>query len=147
MAKIKSVSLQDIPETINVGDNVSDIIIVTQIEFHPLDISLKMEYVLYLLVYDIHGKPDVPIIIGNWDESEFSGMRLDGKDDLLGKKMLPVTAKKTRCIIETPIALKLGDLYGSQSYHKRKLEVFASLIPAVGRSSKWSEPFETNIVF
>jgi hypothetical protein len=61
--------------------------------------------------------------------------------------MLPVNALKTNSIIETPIALKLGDLYLSQSYHKRKLEVFASLIPAIGKSSKWSEPFETNIVF
>jgi hypothetical protein len=147
MAKIESVSLQHTPETINVGDNISEVTIITQIEFHPLDVSLKMEYLLYLLVYDIHGKPDVPIIIGNWDETVFSGMRLDGVDDLLGKKIIPITATIISCNIETPIALKLGDLYSSQSYHKRKLEVFASLIPAVGRSSKWSEPFEINIVF
>ena len=147
MAKIESVSLQFIPETIDVGDNVSDIVIITQIEFHHLDISFKMEYLLYLLVYDIHGKPDVPIILSNWDHSAFFGMRLDGKDDLLGEKMLPVTANKTSYTIETPIALKLGNLHGSQSYHKRKLEVFASLIPAIVKSSKWSEPFEINIVY
>ncbi len=147
MAKIESVSLQHIPETINVGDNISDITIMTKIEFHPLDLSLKMEYLLYLFVYDIHGNPDVPIIIGNWDESVFSGMRLDGIDDLLGKKIIPLTATNTSCTIETPMELKLGDLNKSQSYYKRKLEVFASLIPAIGRSSKWSEPFETNLVF
>lgn len=147
MAKIESVSLQQIPETIDVGDNVSDITIVTQIVFHPLDLSLQMEYILYLFVYDIHGNPDVPILLSNWDESSFYGMRLDGKDDLLGKKKVSIKATKEKSKIETPIALKLGDLYESQSYHKRKLEVFASLIPAIGTSSKWSEPFESNIVF
>ena len=70
MAKIESVSIKSIPDVINVGDDVNDITIVTKIEFHSLDVSLKMEYLLHLLVYDIHGNTDVPIIINNWDEIE-----------------------------------------------------------------------------
>ncbi|WP_445735654.1 hypothetical protein [Mariniflexile sp.] len=149
MAKIESVTLKHIPKTIDVGDNISDIIIVTQIEFHHLDMSLKMEYLLYLFVYDVHGKPDVPIIVSNWDDSTFFGMQLDGKDDLLGKEMIAINASSgnSNNIIETPIALKLGNLHGSHSYHTRKLEVFATLVPAINEASKWSEPFETDIVF
>ncbi|MDO7173584.1 hypothetical protein [Mariniflexile sp. AS56] len=146
MAKIKSVSLKSIPESIHVGDNVSDITILTNLEFHPLDISLQMEYMLYLFVYDVHGKPDVPIILSNWDDSVFMGMQLDGKDDLLGRKVVSIVANSNP-LIETPIALKLGNLNDSHSCYKRKLEVFATLIPAIGKASKWSEPFEASIVF
>ena len=146
MAKIKSVSLKSIPETINVGDNISDIIIQTHIDFHPLDVSLNMEYMLYLFVYDVHGKPNLPVILSNWDESVFLEMQLDGKDDLLGRKVVAVSAN-SNSVIETPIALKLGNLKGSQSYYNRKLEVFATLIPAISKASKWSEPFKADLVF
>jgi len=147
MAKINSVFLESIPEIINVGDDISDIIINVQIEFHKLDISLKMEYLLYLFVYDVHGKVDIPVIIGNWDESNVLGISLDRKDHLLGKKMLNIKANKTTIKMQTPIALKLGEIKKGASNSSRELEVFATLIPAIGRASKWSEPFETNLVF
>ncbi|MCF7560645.1 hypothetical protein L3X39_08340 [Sabulilitoribacter multivorans] len=148
MAKIESVSLKSIPETINVGDEISDIIVVTKIKFHQLDFNLSMEYLLHLFVYDIHGSVDVPIIINNWDDSNVIGVKEDAKDDFLGKKTVTIHASddiiKT---FETPMTLKLGNLNGSHSYYKRKLEVLATITPAIGRASKWSEPFETNLVF
>lgn len=147
MAKIASVSLKFIPEVINVGDDINDITIITKIAFHPLDISLKMEYLLYLMVYDIHGKPDIPIIIGNWDESKVIGLQQDGKDDFLGKKIINITADEDVKVFETPLALKLGNLNNSISFNKRKLEVLTTLIPAVGRATKWSQPFETTLVY
>lgn len=48
---------------------MTDIIVHTKIEFHPLDISLQMEYQLFLFVYDINGEIDIPVIIGNWNET------------------------------------------------------------------------------
>ena len=148
MAKIESVSLKSIPETINVGDEISDIIVVTQIKFHQLDLNLNMEYLLHLFIYDIHGSVDAPIIINNWDESNVIGVKENIKDDFLGKKTVTITTtRETVRIIETPITLKLGSLNGSHSYYKRKLEVLATITPAIGRASKWSEPFETNLVF
>lgn len=147
MAKINSVFLESIPKIIHVGDNISDIIINTQIEFHSLDLKLEMEYLLYLFVYDVHGKVDIPVIIGNWDESDVFGVTFDRKDHLLGKKMLNITANKATIQLQTSIALKLGKQKKGASNSSRELEVFATLIPAIGRASKWSEPFETNLVF
>ena len=46
MAKIISVSLLSIPEVINVGDDISDITVRTEIGFHPMDLTMKMEYLL-----------------------------------------------------------------------------------------------------
>ena len=147
MAKIESVSIKSIPDVINVGDDVNDITIVTKIEFHSLDVSLKMEYLLHLLVYDIHGNTDVPIIINNWDESEVIGLEQENKDDFLGRKFVPVCSDEKFLTIETPITLKLGNINGSQSFYRRKIEVLATLVPAIGRSTKWSQPFVCDLVF
>ena len=69
MAKISSVELINVPETIIVGDNINDITVKTTVEFHDIDLKLEMEYILYLYVYDIHGKIDIPVLVSNWDES------------------------------------------------------------------------------
>lgn len=147
MAKIKSVELESIPEIINVGDDITDIIVNTSIEFHKLDISLKMEYELLLFVYDINGKIDIPVIIGNWDETQVYGVSNDRNDHLLGQVNLLVIAENDKLEVNTPIALKLGNLEKGDSYTSREIEVFATLIPAIGRASKWSKPFESSIVF
>lgn len=147
MAKIKSVLLGAIPEIINVGDEVTDIIVHTKIEFHPLDISLQMEYQLFLFVYDINGEIDIPVIIGNWNETQVYGVSNDRNDHLLGKVNILITAENNQLDFETPIALKLGNLEEGDSYFSRKLEVFATLIPAIGRASAWSDSFEANLVF
>lgn len=147
MAKIKSVELESIPEIINVGDDITDIIVNTSIEFHKLDISLKMEYELLLFVYDINGKIDIPVIIGNWDETQVYGVSNDRNDHLLGQINLLVIAENDKLEVNTPIALKLGNLEKGDSYTSREIEVFATLIPAIGRASKWSKPFESSIVF
>lgn len=109
---------------------------------------MKMEYQLCIFIYDIHGDVDVPVIIGNWDDSDVLGVAQSSKDDFLGKKVVPVTATgKLIMEIKIPIALKLGNLTKKSSSHSRKLEVFATMIPAVGRVSKWSEPFESHLYF
>jgi len=141
MAKILAVNLHSIPEVIHVGDNVSDITVETKIEFHDMDIQLNMDYCLHIFVYDIHGDIDAPVILPNWDESSIIGISMDRKDDFLGQAIIKLKAKDKETHIKTPIALKLGSLEKGTSYYSRKLEVFATVAPIVGRASKWSEPF------
>jgi flagellar motor component MotA len=145
MAKIISVELQSVPKVINVGDSINDITVLTSIEFHPLDISLKMEYCVHLFVYDIHGDIDAPMILPNWNESKIISISLDRKDDFLGEAVSLIHATKESVVVKTPMALKLGSLAKGSSHYSRKLEVFATMAPAVGRASKWSERFEARI--
>ena len=145
MAKILSVKLLNIPKYINVGDNINDITVVTKIQFHELDMKLEMPYCLHIFVYDIHGDLDAPLVIPNWDESIVVPIALDRKDDFLGQKAEIIKATKKEITIETPIALKLGKINRDYSPHTRKLEVFATMAPVVGRASKYSEPFTSNI--
>ena len=145
MAKIQSVSLQSIPEIINVSDNENDITVVTEIEFHKLDIKLEMEYCLHLFVYDIHGDVDAPLVIPNWDESRVLPIVTDRKDILLGEVMEHFSATNNVLTINTKMALKLGKLDSNKNYFSRKFEVFATITPAIGRASKWSQPFTSQI--
>lgn len=147
MAKIANVTIDNIPETINVGDNITDLVVKTSIEFHPLDISLKMEYQLLLAVYDINGDIDIPVLISNWDETNIYGVSKDRNDHLLGKVFVSIVCDNTTLEIHTPMALKLGDLLEGRSYFSRNLEVFATLIPAIGRASKSSQVFESNLLY
>ena len=145
MAKIKSISLLSIPEVIIVNDNENDFSVVTDIEFHELDIRLEMEYYLHLFVYDIHGDVDAPVIIPNWDEAKILSIAQDCKDDYLGFASKKVVATKKNLSIITPLSLKLGKQNIGSSYFSKKLEVFATFAPAIGRASKWSLPFESRI--
>lgn len=146
MAKITAVTLNEVPETINVGDQINDIDVNIQIEYHRQDILLSMEYLLHVFVYDINGKMDIPVIISNWDDSMVLAISEDGrKDNFLGRAAIAVKATETAQKYQVPLALKLGISHGT-SYFSKKLEVFATLIPAVGRASKWSEPFETRLI-
>lgn len=147
MSKILSVSLLSIPDVIVVNDNVNDLTVVVEIEFHDLDLSLEMEYYLHVFAYDIHGEIDAPLIIPNWDESKVLPISLDRKDEYLGvasKKILAVKKKET---IQLPMQLKLGTITKLSSHFSKKLEVFATITPAIGIASKWSEPFESKIEF
>ena len=147
MAKIISVELLKIPKTINVGDDVNDITVITKVQFHPLDIKLEMPYCLHLFVYDIHGDVDVPLVLPNWDESKVIAVCLDRKDDFLGQETVMLSAIEEETTIETPMALHLGRFNRQMSYISRKIEVFATIAPVVGRASKYSEPFNTNITY
>ncbi|TDU43650.1 hypothetical protein BXY82_1066 [Gelidibacter sediminis] len=145
MAKILSVRILEVPEKINVGDNETDITVVTTIEFHELDILGNIEYCLHLFVYDVHGKIDPLIIVSNWDESSIVSIEttLDRRDDYLGKASVIFKADRTQLVINTPMALKLGSIDSRSTYYTRRLEVFATATPAIGRASKWSEPYDT----
>jgi len=147
MAKILSVDLLKIPKFIHVGDDVNDLTVVTKIRFHPLDIKLEMEYCLHVFIYDIHGEVDAPLVIPNWDSSTVMSLSMDRKDDFLGKKTVIMTAESKEKTIETPIALTLGNFNKQKSYTTRNLEVFATLTPVIGRASKWSKRFTSNISY
>lgn len=147
MAKILSVSLLSIPDVIHVGDNVSDITVVTEIQFHRPDIVLEMEYCLHIFVYDIHGDMDTPFVLPNWDESNVLPISLDRKDDFMGKAVKILKADVEKLTVEMPIALHLGKFNKERSYISRKLEAFATMAPAVGRASKWSDPFTSHIEY
>lgn len=147
MAKILSVRLLSVPETIIVNDNENDFTVAVEVEFHDLDISLQMEYCLHLFVYDIHGDVDAPLVLPNWDESKVLSIALDRKDEYLGfstKNILAINKKET---VTQPMRLRLGSLSHMSSRYSKKLEVFATMAPAVGRASKWSLPFEAKIEF
>lgn len=148
MAKIISVELLSVPDEINVCDNDTDITVVTTIEFHDLDIQGGMEYCLHLFVYDVHGEIDPPVIMANWDESYLLPIKtsLDRPDDFLGRATIMLKADKKEITLQTPMALKLGKFNDSGAYYTRKLEVFATAAPALGRVSKWSQPYETQIL-
>ncbi len=147
MAKIKTVKLQSIPEEIHVNDDLNDLTVITVIEFHSIDLKLEMEYCLYLFVYDIHGSVDIPVIISNWDESHIKRVSTDRKDDFLGMTSLIVKPSEKTMEITTDMKLRLGTQMQSSSHYSRKLNVFASLIPAIERASKRSAPFEAKILY
>jgi hypothetical protein len=147
MAKIISVGLLSIPDVINVGDNISDITVVTKIEFHDIDIKLQMEYCLHIFVYDIHGEMDTPLVVANWDETKVFPISASRKDVFLGEKKELLTANEKNIEILSPIALHLGKFNKQDHYVSRKIEAFATLTPAIGRASKWSEPFTAQIVY
>ena len=147
MAKILSVSLLSIPEVIVVNDNLNDFTFVTEIEFHDLDIQFNMEYCLHLFVYDILGDADAPLIIPNWDESKVFPISIDRKDEYLGFQVKNIIALEKTQTIKTLMRLQLGKLGETTSHFSKKLEVFASMAPAIGRASKWSNPFESRIEF
>ena len=147
MAKIVSVNLQSIPEVIIVNDNHNDFTVIIDIEFHDLEIKLEMEYCLHLFVYDIHGEVDVPLVMPNWDESEVLSISLDRKDDYLGSAKHKIIAVNKKETLTVPMRLKLGLRTQTSSHYSKKLEVFATIAPAIGRASKWSLPFESRIEF
>ncbi|AXT57155.1 hypothetical protein D1815_15900 [Aquimarina sp. AD1] len=152
MAKIKQIILDRIPEYVEVDDHkINNIIVNTEIEFHPLDISGNMEYLLHLFVYDMHGASDVPVLISNWDETKIVRVEQDDrKDDFLCKESVLIKcdqANKKELVIKTPMSVKLGKLQGNSSVYHRNFKVFGTLIPAVFRASKWSEAFESKLVF
>ncbi|QCX37258.1 hypothetical protein FF125_01925 [Aureibaculum algae] len=147
MAKIQSVELLSIPEVINAGDDISDLTVILDIEFHDLDVKLQMEYCLHIFIYDIHGKVDSPLVIPNWDESTVISISSDRKDDFLGSASKVIVAENKNETMEIPLTLKLGRFEQRNTYNSRKLEVFATIAPAIGRASKWSAPFESRIVF
>lgn len=147
MAKILSVTLESIPEEIHLNDALSDLTVLTSIEFHKLDLQFGMEYCLYLYVYDIHGSIDIPVVIPNWDETLINRVTTDRVDDFLGKSSVIIKADKKIMEIRTPMTLRLGNQTRNSSSFSRKLDVFATMIPAIERASRWSAPFATKIVY
>lgn len=151
MAKINKVLIQKIPEFVDVSDKkVNAITIITEIIFHPLDLKLEMEYQLYLFVYDIHGKEDIPVLISNWDESKIHRVAKGQlMDDFLSKEIFLIKSKNNKnghLVIENQITLKLGKITESTSVFTRTFEVFATLIPAINRASARSNSFESTLV-
>ena len=151
MAKISKVHIQKIPENVLVSDNrTNKIIVITEIVFHPLDIKLEMEYQLYLFVYDIHGKEDIPILISNWDDSTMHRVSKElRKDDFLSKGNVLIKAddnKNNKLVVEKEMTLKLGRVTKNTSVYTRNFEVFAKLIPAIDGASARSNVFVSKLM-
>lgn len=148
MAKIKSVSIESIPKVIIVNDDINDFTVLVEVQFHAIDISLQMEYVLHVFLYDIHGEIDAPLVVSNWDESHVMPISTSyGHDEYMGKSSIRLIATKQDSSYEIPMKLKLGKLSERSSRISKKLEVFATMTPAIGRASKWSPSFNSEIVF
>ncbi|UMB52759.1 hypothetical protein MKD41_10470 [Lutibacter sp. A64] len=147
MAKLTSIKLGKLPDSINVGNALTEVSIEVTIDFHKIDLQLEMEYMLFLFVYDINGKIDIPIIIENWDKTEVYGISDDRHDHLMGTIKLPIKATKSKLVLNTSLELNLGKISKGDSYFSKHIEVFGTLIPAIGRASNWSKPKEVGIVF
>jgi len=147
MAKLSSIELGDLPDSINVGNELTEVSIKVLIDFHKIDLQLEMEYMLFLFVYDVNGDIDIPVIIGNWDQTSIYGISDDRHDHLMGTIKLPVNATEKSLNLNTTIKLSLGKISDGDSYYSKKVEVFGSLMPAIGRVSSWSKAKEVNIVF
>ena len=147
MAKIKAVNLINVPESIIVNDDFNDVTVKTSIEFHEIDVKLQMEYYLYVFIYDIHGRMDVPVLVSNWDESTIYSLTEDRKDDFLGKVKTKVIASSLKADVVSEIKLKLGVLKSHSSYYTKKLETFAVLVPAITTVGKWSKPYSAKLEF
>ena len=145
MAKILAVNPSKFPDIIEVGKDCTIIPVHIKIEFHLVDLRLKMEYILYLYAYDIRGKKDIPILLNNWDESNISSIPQETEDDVLGKVSYHIAAESEKQNINCELKLKLGILDRNKHYDRRHLRIFAELIPAVGVASKWSEAFEAGV--
>ncbi|MEZ4793315.1 MAG: hypothetical protein R2783_07600 [Gelidibacter sp.] len=146
MAKVIDVNITNVPDVIIIGDNISDLTVVVNIEFHKLDIKLEMEYMLYFFVYDVHGKLDIPVMLTNWNDSMLFPVAMENdSDDFLGLHKINVIAKQEILEIKTNMTLKLGMLDRQKSHYTKKLEAFAVLVPAIGIAAKWSKPYSSKI--
>ncbi|GGW27474.1 hypothetical protein [Arenibacter certesii] len=146
MAQINSVEIKNVPEYIDVGDNESDIDVEVKITFHKIDIKLEMAYILDVIIYDIHGPLDVPVVMANWKDTKVIPITQGRKDKYMGFAKLELTVSKEIEILILPVTLKLGKLTENDSHILRRLDVFATLTPAVGRCSKWSAEFESYLL-
>ena len=148
MAKILKVEIVTVPETVIADDNETDLEVSIEIEFHKLDIVLGMEYMLYAYLFDVHGSIDVPILLTNWDESKILTVNQENRnDDILGISKLKIHSKNDKKKFVLPMSIRLGK-FKTHGYHlSRRLQVFASIIPAIDKCSKRSKSFETNIIY
>ena len=148
MAKLISVEFLNVPDSIDLTDNKTDITVITKMQFHDQDIQSNMEYYLNLFVYDVHSNIDPPSVIANWDETYVIPIEtsLDHADDFIGTKAIHIHATKKEITIETPMTLKLGNLKAKGASYVRKIEVFATAVPIIGRVSKWSKPITETIL-
>ena len=108
-----------------------------------------MEYCVHLLVYDVHGDVDTPFVLPNWDESQVIPISMSSKDEFLGEDTVFVRANEENktVTIRTKLALKLGKVNTMINHTTRKLEAFATMAPAIGRSSRWSKPIVAQIMY
>ena len=145
MAKILKVTPVKTPEKIVAGSEPVTVTVRTEMEFHPLDIKLKMEYLLFLYAYDVRGKSDVQVLLNNWDESSISAIPQETEDDVLGKVATKIIAEQQTLSLSLDLKLKMGLLDHRKHYEHRNLRIFAELIPAIGQASKWSNILEIDL--
>ena len=148
MAKIINVELISIPEFIEINNDKTDFTVVIDLEFHKLDIELKMEYYLYCFIYDTNGKVDNPLILSNWDDSKVLQILKDRKnDDYLGFEKIIITSNEDKKTITIPMKLILGNVNSNTSFYSKTIKAFSSLIPAIGIASKWSKSHSSTIEY
>lgn len=145
MAKILKVIPGKTPDKIVVGSEPVVVRVHTEIEFHPLDLQLKMEYMLLLYAYDVRGRSDVQVLLNNWDESSISAIPQETEDDVLGKASSRIVAENKTLSLSLDLKLKMGLLDKDKYYERRNLRIFAELIPAIGQASKWSNILEIDL--
>lgn len=146
MAQINSVEVKNVPEYIHVGDKESEITVAVAVTFHKIDMELEMEYILDVVIFDIHGPMDIPVILANWEDTKVLPVSLGRKDQYLGAAKKHILASTESELFEIPVNLQLGKLTRTDSYIRRRLDAFATLTPAIGRSSKWSAQLESYLL-
>ena len=139
MAKIKKIALKATDKLLAKGK----IKVLTNIEFHPLDLKLQMEYILHLFIYEKQEQKSIPVLISNWDDTKIIEVAKDDKkNEFLGKKHLLIKTEQlqnTTFALATSVQLKPRNTANVTPTNPKELEVFATLIPAVDSVSKWSK--------
>jgi hypothetical protein len=72
---------------------------------------------------------------------------LDRKDNFLGQEVVMLKAEQEEVMVKIPMALSLGRFKKNRSLISRKLKVFATIAPVVGRASKFSESITARISY
>ncbi len=150
MAKIREIILGHIPSGVTINDSAATTAVIsTEIEFHPIDLRLKMEYILHLFIYDVNDQHDIPLLSTNWDElnvSKFS--KGDFKDDFITKRSVHIKEDQLNDLVlhlETPIQIIPGKMQKNTSLYARQFQVFGTLVPAIHQASAWSNPIESQL--
>ena len=140
MAKILGIKILNENEELGAKTESFEILVVTAVKFHALDIKYQMEYQLHLFV--IHACEDTGklALLTNWDEAELLGSK-DMENDLIAKFNLQITSGEAdACIKNIATTLVLDRLPGCG------IKVMGKLVPVFSDAASISNHYIFNLL-
>ncbi|PCJ92714.1 MAG: hypothetical protein COA50_15540 [Flavobacteriaceae bacterium] len=140
MAKVNSIKLLNISES-----NASNTVYMTygaevQLEFHPIDIQLHMEYKLHLFLFDLKCNINFHALYPNWDQSDMVLKSRDSKKGLLGHFIFPLKAIEPSFVLEESLLVEMD-----KSILPTSAKLLAAMVPAVSYAAKWSNEYHMDV--